>query len=308
MDFLEKWRLRLIVRRLAKRELVFDKIEIVPAPGGFFANIASFGHDEVISEDSVTGFAADPSVSFSKAISERVERLAFVSGKASGIETCQTERSDGFAAFPKVLRLAFVARKEARKRALGEAIERFVWARWWDDESVYASIFSALGAVSSYPNVVSILKNLPTPYAVREILLLKPAFIGVHRVFIFFCEMANGGFVSGGACGLPGEEEETITRAVAELFRHALAANRLMEKRLDPKGFYQERLAYFALGAGGESVRRRFKGNGSEKVVLPLLSIDSEVPHDYSDLFCVYRCLYENQPPFIGGALERFCL
>lgn len=305
---LNKWRLRLTLERLAKRGFAHEHVELVPCPGGFFASMGARDADKIISEDVVTGFSSDPHVAFLKVVSEAVEREAYRRGKAGKNVLCMTNRSDGLAAFPTTLRSNASARSEARLRAYGEACERFVWASWWDNVSVGAVISPAEEVSRPFQTVRTLLEGLPTPYRVRSINVLFPYAATRQRLVIFVCEMENGGFLSGGACGLPGQEEETFTRAAAELFRHALAAKRLVEMKAEPSGFYQERLSFFALGSGGSIVKRRLSSRGEEKVVLPPLAMDDEIPHAYSDVVCVYRCLFENQPPFVGGAMERFCL
>jgi hypothetical protein len=306
--WLEALRLKRLVRALSSRSDIFDRVELVLVPGGFFTNIAPANHDPIISQESVTGFSHNPDISFSKAISERIERLAFVNGRADGLASCQTESSDGFAAFPIVLRTRTAAKMEARQRALSEAVERFVWAKWWDNPKIGATIRNFQSVSSNFSISKQIVEKIPTPFSIEKIHLVEPKHNGIFKVFILACEMSNGGFVSGGACGKPGQEKETMNRAAAELFRHGLAAKRLADSGVPPSSFYQNRLYYFAFESGGDLVRKRIEALGNEVISLPSLSIDCEVPHKHQDLICVYRCLFKEQPPFIGGILERFCL
>jgi hypothetical protein len=266
--------------------------------------------DPIIGEWVTTGYSASPELSMLKALSEQVEREAFRSGKRLNLKSCQTERSDGLAAFPVAFRTKLSARKQAKLRALSEALERFTWAHWWDDQCI-GHHFGKVFELAFIPHTArELISHLPTPYEVREVYFVVPfAETNGYESVILMCEMSNGGFLSGGACGPVESKDETITRAAAELFRHALASKRLVEMKIAPKGFYQERLAHFAFNPrGAQAVRERLAEKGEIFVQFPELAIDEEIPHEHSGTIYVHRCLFENQPPFIGGDVERFCI
>ncbi len=267
-------------------------------------------HDEdkskIISENSTTGFADDGNIALLKALSERVERLAFRSGYENKIKSCMTERSDGFAAYPMFYQNA---ESKARESALAEAVERYVWAKWWDDETIAFKLES----ISSYASnhkispYVSVIKD---QCDLEEVFVIKPKIENSNglAVVILFGRLRSGGYISGGACGLVEDTELTLLRSLDELYRHGLAIEKIRVENVEPVTFYEKRLAYFGLGHGNHLIRKRLDARGSESVSLPRLEIDEAVKHELHDLFQVHRCYFENQPPFVGGALERLCL
>lgn len=267
-------------------------------------------HDQdqsgIISEDSTTGFSDDSNVALLKSLSERAERLAFRSGYTNKIKSCMTERSDGFAAYPLFYKDAEL---KARESALSEAVERYIWASWWDDENINFSInpissFSEEHKISPY---VSIVKD---QCSIEEIFVIQPKIENSNglTVTILFGRFKTGGFVSGGACGSVGDLKQSLLRSLDELYRHGLAVKKIKLEHLEPVTFYEKRLAYFGLGFGNHLIRKRLEAKGSKSVLLPSLEIDEQVHHELQDLFGVHRCHFENQPAFIGGALERLCL
>lgn len=267
-------------------------------------------HDEnqsqIISESSTTGFSDDPSIALLKSLSERAERSAFRSGFSNKIESCMTERSDGFAAYPTFYDSA---KTKARESALSEAIERYVWSTWWDNKNIAFKIESitALAADLKINPYVSLVKE---QCHLEEIFVIKPEVKNLHEqsVIILFGRSRFGSFISGGASGKNLDLKNTMLRSIDELYRHGLAINKIRTTNAEPKTFYEKRLAYFGLGHGNQLIRERLESKGAESIVLPNLAVDKEIAHEIQDLFIVYRCLFENQPPFIGGALERLCL
>ncbi len=81
----------------------------------------------IISEIVFTGMSFDKDTAVLKALSERAERQAFIDGAKSGLASCLTPRSDGFAALPKSL----LQSMDVREFALNEAIERFAWSKFF---------------------------------------------------------------------------------------------------------------------------------------------------------------------------------
>jgi hypothetical protein len=82
----------------------------------------------------------------------------------------------------------------------------------------------------------------------------------------------------------------------------------MKQNKIPPQSFYEKRLAFFGLGHGDQLVAKRLANPGTESVILPHLAIDETVEHSMSQDYFVHRCLFENQPPFVGGELERLCL
>lgn len=254
--------------------------------------------DVIINQDVFTGHSFDKEVALLKALSERAERLSFIEGHHAGTDSCQTERSDGFAAMPGALDSV------VRDNALNEALERFVWGTWWDNADVAFSIekIDLKNKNSSYlTEIVSVLN-------IEDLILLKPIFEFQNKeVQIIFAKIKNGGYLSGGACGDKGTSENTFYRGMDELYRHGLAYKNALTKGQNPESFYEQRLFYFASGIGNQIVDERLRQSGNASIVIPKLRIDSDVPTSFSD-YKVHRCLFENQPPFVSGALERLCL
>lgn len=254
--------------------------------------------DVIINQDVFTGHSFDKEVALLKALSERAERYTFIEGHNNGVDSCQTERSDGFAAMPTAVP------QSARDNALNEALERFVWGTWWDDTQISFSVeqIDLSKKNSSYlAAIVSVLE-------IESLFLIKPNFKFENKeVQIIFGKLKNGGYISGGASGNKNDSENTFYRSMDELYRHGMAYKNALSKNKQPESFYEQRLFYFASGLGNKSVESRLKQNGNNSIAIPNLKIDSEVPTQFSD-YKVHRCLFENQPPFVGGALERLCL
>lgn len=82
----------------------------------------------------------------------------------------------------------------------------------------------------------------------------------------------------------------------------------LISLNLSPSHFYDERLIFFASGQGNDLVESRLNSSSKNNLLLPDLIYDQAVPHTFDNLVYVHRCLFENQPLFIGGDLARLCL
>lgn len=254
--------------------------------------------DVIISQDVFTGHSFEKEVALLKALSERAERYTFTEGYNNGLESCQTERSDGFAASPLAMS------QSARENALNEALERFVWANWWDNTHISFSIEQVEIAKNNSSYLGSIVSSLD----IESLLLVKPDFDFENKeVQIIFGKLKNGGYISGGACGDKNASENTFYRGMDELYRHGMAYKNALVKNKNPKTFYEQRLFYFASGLGNQLVEARLQKNGKDSIVVTKLKVDSEIPTSFPE-YKVHRCLFENQPPFVGGVMERLCL
>lgn len=252
----------------------------------------------LISEKIFTGHSISKEISLLKALSERVERLAFVGGHQKGLASCQTERSDGFAAFPMI---HDVAVDKARENAFAEAVERFAWATWWDNDHIQFDLKTLSKLDSKY------LDYLFSELDLEEVFLITPKIKNCdHEVQIVFAKIKNKGYLSGGACGL-NQKQETLDKALDELLRHGLAFMKALKENRKPESFYEERLYFFASGQGNYLVENKLQQKGTKPIILPKLQIDSEVPTAFLN-YKVHRCLFENQPPFVGGEVKRLCL
>lgn len=254
--------------------------------------------DVIINQDVFTGHSFEKEVALLKALSERAERYTFNEGYNNGLESCQTERSDGFAALPSALP------QSARENALNEALERFIWATWWDNSHISFSIEQ----IDIAKNNSSYLSSIVSSLDIESLLLIKPDFNFENKeVKIIFGKIKNGGYISGGACGHKNASENTFYRGMDELYRHGMAYKNALAKGKSPETFYERRLFYFASGLGNKIVEARLQTNGKDSIAVANLKIDSEIPTSFPE-FKVHRCLFENQPPFVGGVIERLCL
>ncbi len=294
-----------IIIQLKAKSALPKKMEVSSVGSYCFANMFDEVPSGIISESVSCGFDKNPDLAILKGLSEFFENRAFKEGFENGIESCRTDRSDGFAAFPVSETLNY--KVDARKNALQEAIERLVWANWWDDCSVGFDLLS-MDDISLSHSQIKFLKNIKTQYGLKKILAVYPHFenVGNESLVILVGFFDNGGVVSGGACG--DNSDSTIDRALSELFRHTLAITRMRNGTGSATSFYEKRLEYFSSKAGHMVVESRLSQVGFKRIKLPMAKFDTEVPHSLSELFYVHRFLFKNQPVFIGGKVERFCI
>ena len=299
-----KAHLEKIILALREREALPRHIEMASAAPYFFANIYDELNSQIISESVACGFDKTPEVAVLKGLSEFFEGKAFIEGQKVGLPCCQTKRSDGFAAFPLILDDNY--KSNARKSSLFEATERFVWSTWWDNTRIGFKMNEISEQFTESQKAFTAELKKMTP--VEKIISISPNFNGTgqEQLVILIAYLKDGGVVSGGACGE--DYSLTLDRALSELFRHALAVQRIRESKLQPASFYEKRLHYFSTDQGQKDVEARLRENGTERVNLTAIQFDQEVPHSFSDLFYVHRVLFRNQPEFIGGKLERFCI
>lgn len=280
-------------------------IEVCNLQSGVMASVFEDVPTGAISESVFCGMDPDPATAVLKGLVEMVERQAYREGFERGLSSCKTERSDGFAAFP--IGGGSKAKEIVRQNALHEAVERFAWATWWDDPTIAHSKrqidFNRL-SIGQEP-----LLDLDEMNEIASVFEIRPKIEGNFIVILYFAFLNPFGVISGGACEAIGEVETTKYRALNELLRHGIALRKIKEKGQSPRTFYESRLAYFGLAEeGSRLVKERLNQIGHRFVVLPELQIDSEIPHSLSNLVTVHRCYFENQPPFVGGKLERLCL
>lgn len=273
----------------------------------YWVNIIGKNDGLAISDQIFSGFDSSYEVAFKKAISEKIEREAFKNGFLEKINECQTERSDGFAAFPKN---DPSSASNARDNALEEAIERYVWASWWDDHSISYShqVIIENEQRNLLGPAIGFIKSLREILPIGKLHFIEPKFAGfdAKEVLIFVLEV-NDGVITGGACGGKENRAATIQRAISELYRHGLVLHQKPNLG-EQSSFYEDRLRFFASLNGLNLFLKRLSTNGKIPVILPDLKFDNKIPHKAEKTHTVHRCLFENQPPFIGGNLERMCL
>lgn len=277
----------------------------------YWVNLVQRKTTELITDQIYSGFDTNFSVATSKAISEKTEREAFQYGFDNGDKSCQSERSDGFAVMPRSQANAQVI---ACENALNEAIERYVWATWWDNKEVYFKHetfkLSDL-SIDAFGPALDLLNELSKKIDIVNLHLITPQIANAadRELLIYVAELKNG-VITGGACGNPNDRQKTNLRAISELFRHGLVLvqNPGVTSAGDAATFYEKRLFYFASTEGHKKFYDRINQLGTVAVTLPKLAIDTEISHPKDKNFVAYRCLFENQPPFVGGGLDRMCL
>lgn len=294
------------IKELRESVGVPKNIQLSSLACGSLASIFNEQSSKIISESVFSGMDIDPEKSVLKGLVEFVERRAFAEGRTAGLAICQTDRSDGFAAFPK--RMHDDSGSIARQNAFAEAVERFVWSTWWDDTSIGHELRD-VSLLALCPGETA-LHDVARAINVASIAEIRPRLQESElEVVLYFAFIEGGGVVSGGACGTDLQTESTRYRALGELLRHALAVRKMNVESIEPESFYERRLAYFGNSQeGSDSARARISTQGTRGVRLPELLFDSEVPHSLSGLVTVHRCYFRGQPDFVGGELERLCL
>ena len=302
-------RMKSIINQLRERDAMPKNVEM--AELGHFTLVSAYNErkSQIITESASMGMDTLPDLAITKCLVEMVERMAFKEGYKNGHITCQTKRSDGFAAYPKVFSLCDNSEAMARKNAYHEAVERYVWASWWDNPHYTHSITENPILPKQVQALVEKIDEL-TPIA--KLLEVRPHFENEDKLIlpIYFAFLKNGGIITGGACGEAKKGTLVRQKAVGELFRHSLGVYRNLVQGTAPKTFYEKRLIYFGRGHGKKIVQERLypAENYFHPIELPKLAIDGKVPHSLDDVILVHRCLFEGQPPFVGGKLERACL
>lgn len=261
----------------------------------------------LINTDIFVGFATDPQRAFSIALTEYVERRVCRNNPAM---PSANEGVAGRSLFPGY-DLA-QARIDAAISARYEAIERHVWASWWDDCSLTSTIIDGLedfGKGTIFSPLVSHVKRL---FPGGRFIVIKPDYndtpnSSVQIVFYFL--PGDIGVVSGGACGSLDQEERVLFRALSELIRHAQALYRAKEDpSLKAYDQYNRRLLYFGSSHGAHRALSRLESVGDRALQLPPIHLDTPLSHPFESAVALHQCRFINQTEFIGGPLERLCL
>jgi len=307
----QSWRLERFISQLKTLGFETGNLELTEEAGFYFANLYRQTPRSVISESIFCGSSSSQSIAISKAIVESIERGAFIEGHAAGLASCQTEKSEGFAGYPTTWISRRSALKICRTNALAEAIERFAWATWWDDVTISYRYLDFQANDPEEQRAMALLNATPTHSPLRSVKVIEPATsASTFRLRILLAEFADGGFITGGAAG-PATTRglaSSTERAASELAKHMLALERMAKGHLDPTTPYEAKLAYFGFGEGAPLVRARLAAHGTKVVKLPELVVDEEIPHRFSKVVVVYRCLFKDQPPFVSGPIGRLCI
>ena len=299
--YLDPWRASKLLEKLKERGCSPDELDITVL-GRYYLAVA---HNRIVPdttfiEEAGAGLSTHSGTAIIKALVEYVERKAFLEGNLDGNPACDSERSDGFAGFPKILRTKSQANRCARDNAFLEATERYVWSYWWDNPEVGAEIREFKIQKRHSVLIEEIQKNTP----LDSIQTVVPKVDNGPRTTILIAGLKGGGYISGGAASKG--NSDSFERPLSEMLRHSIGLHRLQNK--DSKSFYEERLKYFGLGLGDRLVKERLSMRSGNGIVLPPLSIDQQISHSVSEHVAVHRCLFKGQPHFVGGRLERLCI
>ncbi len=235
----------------------------------------------IYSDADGTGTHRIASIARHMAVSEALERWAFHatvrSERAAEFGFDVDPSSNGMAAFPGVLR------RNARRKAMLEAVERFCLIAWWEGR--------AQGQVveTDWPGVSAVAINGP--------------FGGVAT--IVFARTDWGGYAYGHAA------EESVgaacERAMIELARHewvlrawwlAFAAG----EKEPPTSLFERRCLFFATEEGHEAFRERLRERASAAMPQAVVACDRDIPGPWADYATVWR--FALQPPgegYLGG-------
>ena len=264
----------------------------------YFYNVFNEPLGDIMSYNVATGVDVDEGTAALKAVVEHIERKAFSESSKNSLFPLHNF-SDGFAAMPSSIPLH---KTKARQNALAEATERYVWSSWWDNKS--GSLVEEIDLNKLTPETRDLLSYMES----SNFFLIEPLVennSGINTIIIF-AKLKSGGYVSGGASGP--NKEVALFRASSEIIRHYLGYLKSKTLALSPAHFYDERLIFFASGAGNDLVEDRLSTVSNNVIVLPKLIYDRAVPHGFEKVVYVHRCLFENQPLFVGGNLNRLCL
>jgi ribosomal protein S12 methylthiotransferase accessory factor YcaO len=296
--------LKILISELRRLGRLPREIQISRVGDRYWCSVFDTSGPETIANSVCSGHGATKELALLKALVERIERMAFVEGARKGHFACQTDRSDGFAAFPT----GDFAATVARSHALEEATERFAWASWWDNSNFGHRILS----LDEYKLSHTAWRSIRTILSLIEsthLLIVEPHLASTDlKVVILIAQTSSGGVITAGACGPAMSPEKTVLRASDELLRHGLALGRMRKNGTVPRSHYEAKILYFGLGHGSSLVQARIGATGDDPLQLPPLAIDTVVPHSMDGLVHVHRCLYEEQPPFVSGPIERLCI
>lgn len=260
--------------------------------------VSCFTDDDLhaISEKVTMGIDRNPEVALMKGLTEFCERK--IMNESSDPIARLTARADGFAALPRHYELA---PQRVQENALNEAIERYLWAKWWDDSSI--KFFMSDDFTFANKEQLMLEFNLEK---ISSIHILPDN----HNssLLILIAKIKDGGYVTGGAAGNIQNKEQTFARVFGELLRHLIVVKEMLTSDYSPSSFYEKRLYGFGSGAWNKIVENRLVQNGNNTILLPELIADREVEHSNSDFIILHRCLFNNQPTFMGGDLERLCI
>lgn len=230
----------------------------------------------------VDGTGVDPvaSIARHKAVSEALERWAFFalvrSERAAEFGFDVDPSTTGMSAFPGLLR------RQARRSAVLEAIERYSLTAWWEGRAEGRPI------ATDWPGVNAI--------------AIEGPFGGV-TVVAYACT-AWGGYVYGHAA----EESfgAACERAVTELARHewimrGLWLSAVAGKKAEATNIFERRNLFFATEEGHELFQRHVGQRPAGAMPRPELLCDAAIPGPWDEFATVWRFAFR---PLSDGYLR----
>lgn len=283
-------------KELQKRNLSPSNIQFATWENWTIVSCFSHVSSQFISESVAMGIDRNPEVALMKALTEFVERKSMC--ETSDPIARLTARSDGFAALPKYYDNSFL---RVQENALNEAIERYLWAKWWDEPNT--KFFLSDDFIFSDKEKMMLSFNLEKISSIHVIPTNHES-----SLLILIAKINNAGYVTGGAAGNIKDKDQVFARAFGELLRHLIVVTEMLDSKISPETFYEKRLYGFGTGLWNNLVEERLTKNGDILIELPELVANRVVEHDNSDFVLLHRCLFKDQPLFIGGNLERLCI
>lgn len=298
--------LKKILIFLKSHKITPSNIEIAQISNMFFVSSYNFLNSEFISESIASGASYEKDIALIKSLTEYIERM--LSKEVSNqFKSMGVYRSDGFAAFPNDSENLDIA-KICSHNAFHEAYERYCWANWWDNSDYSFTIQEQLH-FSSAKNLFFynyLIKN----FDLEKLLYISPTTNLVHqsKTIIIFAKIRNYGYVSGGAADFVENTNSIVTRAFSELTRHLIAFQKMKVSPSKKFTFYENRLFNFACGQNNFIVEKRLSASGNKILLLPDLAFNDSFQHRFANDFILHRCLFKNQPIFMGGDINRLCI
>ncbi len=227
-----------------------------------------------ISNEATCGISRNRDLSILKSLVEFVERKAVFENNC--------ESSNGFAAFP-----VFLSKKKSRQYArvysYFEAVERYVWRRWWEDPSI------AFEKVKISPSNLDLLFEIRKLLPVLDAFVLLPKYDGgfYKSVVGIACIETQEGVILGGAARA--NYEDTEFKALSEALIHSIAMSRYQKNQISISD-YERRLIF--LFENKALFFERIKVYGSQTMNIGSPVVDQEIEHRL-DAFCsVHRMLF----------------
>jgi len=213
-----------------------------------------------------TGSAESSAVACHMAISEALERWAFLathrSGQAGRYGFEVDRSSNGMAAFPGLFR------REAAKRARMEALERYALISWWDGR------FSAEKMASPFPGID----------------LVRIHHNAGHGEVVILVQRSRAGVAYGHAAG--GTVTSAAFKAAVELARadFVIAAHRAKGAVVQVANFLERRALHFSTEQGYEQFLARLHSRPNRPAPRWNPVYDGEIPGPWSRWATVWRC------------------